>query len=80
MQILMVSLADKDVRGLYEGEIASAAGESKHYYAVPYLPDAISENKTKVPLKGAQSSLLTSFRQQDYFNWSNYRLPERRAP
>lgn len=68
MQILMVSLADKDVRGLYEGEIASAAGESKHYYAVPYLPDAISENITKVPLKGAQSSLLTSFRQQDYFN------------
>lgn len=39
----MVSLIDKDVLSL----------ESKHYYTVPYLPDAISDNKTKFPQRSS---------------------------
>lgn len=53
MPILTVSLADKDVLSLNEGEITSTAGESKYSCAELCLPDAINENKTKYPQRNS---------------------------
>lgn len=56
MFILMVPMADRVILALLGGLITSPSEKLKRYYALPYLPDAISDNSSEINPKWPERS------------------------